>query len=144
MGRYDDESILPVWTLARGVRVDWLESDYSGNETIQSRAFDESNQEVSCFILDEIGGHEGFRANVLPIIESEIGRKLRFATIDVGFVRSCGFWIYRKAEEFHDNPAHVVICPGKIENISRNQFKKQARELAKHAVLQPLDPGHES
>jgi len=81
MGRYDDESILPDWTLARGVRPDWLEGDQTGIETIQSRAFDESNQEVSCFVLEEVGGPEGFRKSILPIIENELGLRLRFAAI---------------------------------------------------------------
>jgi hypothetical protein len=138
MGRYDDETILPDWTLARGVRTDWLEIDENGNEVIQSRAFDESSQEVSCFILEEIGGPDGFRRNILPVIEKEIGTRLRLATIEVGVVRAVGFWIYRKPEEFHNNRAHVVMCPQQVNNVGRNQFKKQVREIAKQAVLRPL------
>jgi len=138
MGRYDDETILPSWTLIRGIRSDWIETDPGGKETIQSRAFDESNQETSCFILEETNGTEGFRNDILPLIETELGAKLRFAIIPVEFVRSCGFWIYRKPEEFHGNSAHVVICPQQSANISRNQFKRHARELAKNAELQPL------
>ena len=141
MGRYDDETILPEWTLARGVRADWLEIDENGNESIQSRAFDESNQEVSCFILEETEGSEGFRRRILPLIEKEIGVRLRFATIEVGAVRASGFWIYRKPEEFHNNNAHVVICPRQVANIPRSQFKKQVREVSKRAALQPLDLG---
>jgi hypothetical protein len=135
MGRYDDETILPSWTLARGVRSDWLGINEDGKETVQSWAFDDSAQEVSCFILEEVGGVEGFRQDILPIIENELGNRLRFASINVEFVRSTGLWIYRKPEEFHGNSAHVVLCPAQIENIPRKQFKKLAREIASHAVL---------
>lgn len=139
MGRYDDETILPTWTLARGIRTDWIETDEIGNEVIQSRAFDESNQEVSCFIVEESGGLDGFRRDILPVIETELGKRLRFATIMVDRVRVGGFWVYRKPEEFHNNPAHVVLCPRQAENIPRSQFRKQAREIARQAVLQPLE-----
>jgi hypothetical protein len=57
--------------------------------------------------------------------------------VEVSVARGCGFWIYRKPEEFFDNPAHVVLCHAQAENISRNKFKKQAREIAKVARLQP-------
>jgi hypothetical protein len=138
MGRWDDETIVPKWTLARGIRVDWIEVDESGKEIIQSRAFDESNQEVSCFIVEEVGGIEGFRRGILPIIEQELGARLRFSTIGVELVRSSGLWIYRKPEEFFGNPAHVVICPSQIANVTRSQFKNKARTLTKSAVLQPV------
>jgi hypothetical protein len=137
MGRWDDESILPSWTLARGVRLDWLDTERDGSQAVQSRAFEESNQEVSCFILEETGGIDGFRKDILPIIENELGRQLKIATIGVEFVRLSGFWIFRKPEEFHNNPAHVVLCPSQVENIPRSAFKKQAREIAKHALLHP-------
>ena len=136
MGRHDDDTILPNWTLARGVRTDWFDVDDSGKEIVQSRAFDDCNQEVSCFILEEVGGIEGFRNNILPIIERELGSSLRFATVEVRIVRANDFWIYRKPEEFHNNSAHVVLCPTQAENILKKQFKKQAREVAKLALLQ--------
>jgi len=139
MGRYDDETILPTWTLARGIRRDWFEADENGREIIQSRAFDDSSQETSCFILEETDGLEGFRRNILPILERDLGAKLRVGIIEVGAARSCGFWIYRKPKEFYDNPAHVVLCPPQIENISRAKFKNQAREIAKRAIAQPIE-----
>jgi hypothetical protein len=138
MGRHDDETILPEWTLGRGIRPDWFENDENGKEVIQSRAFDESNQEVSCFILEETDGAEGFQRDILPIIEKELEERLRFATVGVRFARACGFWIYRKPEEFHNNRAHVVLCPQQTENISRKQFKRQAREIARKAVPYPV------
>ena len=137
MGRHDDETILPNWTLARGVHADWIDVDEGGREVVQSRAFDDSNQEVSCFILEEVGGVEGFQRNILPVIQRELGRDLRLATVEVRIVRSSGRWIYRKPEEFSGNSAHVVQCPAQHENISRSQFKKEAREIARLAVLHP-------
>ncbi len=137
MGRCDDETILPKWTLARGIRSDWLEIGENGEEVIQSWAFDDGNQEVSCFILEETDGSEGFRRSILPLIERELGTRLRFATVEAGVARACGFWIYRKPEEFHNNSAHVVLCPPQAENISRSRFKRQAREISKKAMLQP-------
>lgn len=139
MGRFDDETILPTWTLARGIRTDWFEIDENGREVIQSRAFDDSNQETSCFILEETNGIEGFRRDILPVLEEDLGTKLRIGTVAVGVARSCGFWIYRKPEEFHDNPAHVVLCPPLVGNISRAKFKNQAREVAKKAVARPAE-----
>jgi hypothetical protein len=135
MGRHDDETILPEWTLARGIRSDWFEIDENGKESIQSRAFDDSKQEVSCFLLEETDGEMGFRQNILPILESELGQRLRFATVAVNESRACGFWIYRKPEEFHNNSAHVVLCPQQEADISRSQFKKRARDVAKKAIL---------
>lgn len=137
MGRHDDETILPEWTLARGIRPDWLEIGENGSEVIQSRAFDDSKQEVSCFVLEEANGLEGFRRDILPTLEEELGTKLRIGTVGVAIARAGGFWIYRKPEEFHDNPAHVVLCPQQFEDISKKQFKRQAREIARQAVTHP-------
>jgi hypothetical protein len=137
MGRYDDETILPNWTLARAVRVDWIGLDEAGKETIQSWAFDDCTQEVSCFVVEEVGGVDGFRSDVLPTIENELGTSLRFATVAVGIVRATGLWIYRKPEEFHGNTAHVVMCPAQTDDIPKKRFRKLAREIASHAVLHP-------
>ena len=142
MGRHDDETILPEWTLARGIRLDWFEIDEDGKESIQSRAFDDSKQETSCFVLEETSGIEGFRRDILPILEKDLGTKLRIGTVNVATARACGFWIYRKPEEFYDNPAHVVLCPPQLENISRSKFKNQARAVAEKAVPHPIEKGN--
>jgi hypothetical protein len=124
-----------------GIRPDWFEIDENGNDVIQSRAFDHSKQEVSCFVLEETNGLEGFRRDILPTLEEELDTKLRIATVPVAVARSCGFWIYRKPEEFYSNPSHVVLCPPQVNNISRSKFKNQAREVAKMAILQPPAEG---
>ena len=50
------------------------------------------------------------------------------ALIAVSNVREAGLWIYRKPEEFKDNPAHVVISPP--DEMNPTQYTKRAKSLA--------------
>jgi len=134
MAPHDDASILSTLTLARAVRVpEWITVE-NGKERLTSACFlDGINYETSCFILEEVGGVDGFRTLILPCLEAKLGSKLHFATIAVASVRSTGLWVYRKPHEFDGNPAHVVICAS--SNMSKTQYKKKTRELAGMATL---------
>ena len=137
MAPHDDASIANTLTLARAVRVpEWITVE-DGRERLTSACFlDGINFETSCFILEEVGGIDGFRTLILPNLEQKLGAELRFATIAVASVRSTGLWIYRKPEEFDGNAAHVVVCAS--GDMSRPQYKKRTRELAGLAVLHPM------
>ena len=136
MASCDDLSIPNTSTLARGVRVpEWITVE-DGKERLNSATFlDGITNETSCFLLEEVGEVAGFCEHILPIIENKLGRKLRFATISVGTVRSTGLWLNRRPEELFGNSAHVVICAPNA--ISKSQYKKKTRELAGLAMLHP-------
>jgi hypothetical protein len=136
MAPCDDVSIPNTSTLARGVRApEWITVE-DGKERLNSATFlDGMTNETSCFVLEEVGGIAGFCREILPRLEAELGRNLRFATIAVDSVRSVGLWLYRRPEEFGGNPAHVVVCAS--ENMSKSQYKKKTRELAVLATLHP-------
>lgn len=136
MAPWDDVSIPNDSTLARGVRTpEWMTVE-NGKERLNSACFlDGVNYETSCFVLEEVGGIDGFCADILPTLEAKLGNKLRFATITVNTVRSTGLWVYRKPEEFDGNSAHVVVCASR--DMSKSQYKKMVRELAGLATLQP-------
>jgi hypothetical protein len=132
MPQHDDETIPNHVTLIRALRPDWVVKE-EDRERLSSAAFKDGRLEASCFIAEEVGGLDGFKENVSPELEREFGFTPRLATIEVASVRSAELWIYRKPEEFHNNPAHVVICPS--GNMSKSKYGRQAGSLKDHAHL---------
>ncbi len=136
MAPHDDPSIRNTSSLARAVRVPEWTTIENGEERLTSACFlDGISFETSCFILDEVGGLDGFSKEILPVLVAKLGSKLRCATISVDVVRAKGLWLYRKPEEFDGNSAHVVICGP--AGMSKSQYKKKTRELAAVATLYP-------
>jgi len=134
MPPHDDLGIPNNGVLIRAVQADWILRDATV-ERITSATFVAGQMETSCFLADEVGGVNGFQQDILPLLEQELGKSLRIATVPVSDVRARGLWVYRKPEEFRGNPAHVVIAAP--EGMSKSQYKKAARSLAGDAQLQP-------
>ncbi|MGB9077167.1 MAG: hypothetical protein WCC26_10055 [Terracidiphilus sp.] len=132
MPRHDDFGIIGDAVLVRAVHPEWtcFEKDV---ERLTSATFRDGRQEASCFIENEVGGLEAFQAEILPVLSAEAGVTLGIATISASIVRAAGLWIYRKPEEFHDDPAHVVICPP--DSMSKSKYAKSAGGLATEATL---------
>jgi len=137
MPRHDDVVGIPNHSvLIRAVQPDWLEVE-NGHERLRSSTYLDGQQEASCFISAEVGDLEGFRANILPTLARELGVQIAaVATIPVAEVRAEGLWVYRKPEEFHNNPAHVVVCPP--DGITKSQYAKRAKRLAPLAAKHPV------
>lgn len=130
MPRHDDTGIPGDAVLIRAVQPDWIEAE---TERLKSPTFLDGEQEASCFVSHEVGGTPGFCENILPVLSRLLGFDIRtLALISVFDVRRAGLWIYRKPEEFHDNAAHVVICPP--DGISKSQYVKRAKALAPLAI----------
>lgn len=134
MPRHDDNAISDATVLIRAVDWDWVVSE-NGQERLSSGTFLDGSEEASCFLAAEVGGVDGFVRNILPDLEQQLGKTLRYATIPAAEVRIRNLWIYRKPEEYKNNPAHVVVCSS--DGMSRSQYKKAARKLADSAVLHP-------
>jgi hypothetical protein len=132
MPRHDDASITDEVILIRAVRPDWVMRDGDG-ERIISGTFVDGSLEASCFIAQEVGGVEAFIQNILPGLSDELGMRFRIATLTVSAARAQGLWVYRKPEEYKDNPAHVVVCAA--DSMSKSQYKKSAGRLAGNATL---------
>lgn len=132
MPRHDDGSIAGEAVLLRAVHPDWtcFEKDV---ERLTSATFRDGRQEASCFLEGEVGGLVAFQAEILPALSAEAGVALGIATITASTVRAAELWIYRKPEEFHGNPAHVVICPP--DTMSKSKYAKSAGRLAPEAEL---------
>jgi hypothetical protein len=138
MPQHDDKTVENHVTLIRAIRPDWTTVE-DGHERLTSAAFKDGTQEASCFISEEVGGLEGFERDILPILQQEWGFTPRMATIVVSAIREHELWVYRKPEEFHDNPAHVVICPS--EGMSRSRYSRETGRLKDSADLQPTEDG---
>ena len=132
MPPHDDKTVPDNSTLIRAVRSDWIRVE-EGQERLTSAAFKDGQCEASCFIAEEVGGVEGFERDILPMLEHELGCKLRVATIAARDVRKAELWIYRKPEEFKSNPAHAVICSS--AGMTRSQYSKQSGGLKRVAQL---------
>lgn len=132
MPRHDDLGISGDAVLLRAVHPDWtcFNDDV---ERLTSATFRDGRQEASCFIEKEVGGLGAFQAEILPLLSRDAGGGLGIARISASIVRAAGLWIYRKPEEFDDNPAHVVICPP--DGISKSKYAKSAGSLASGATL---------
>jgi hypothetical protein len=131
MPRQDDKSVQNHATLIRAVHPDWLQEE-GGVERLTSQTFKDGSLEASCFIAEEVGGLEGFTQDILPILAKELGfRPEHVALLTAIEARNADLWIYRKPEEFHDNPAHVVICPP--DGMSKSKYGKQSGSLASRA-----------
>ena len=132
MPRHDDPGIPPNAILIRAVRPDWVREE-SGIERLTSATFLDGHLEASCFIADEIGGIDSFRNEILPELSALLSTTLGVATITVERVRASGLWVFRKPEEFKNDPAHVVICPP--DEMSKSQYRKRAGALVSDADL---------
>ena len=132
MPQHDDKTVLDNFTLIRALWPDWVVTE-DGREQLTWATFKDGHLEASCFIAEEVGGIEGFRAGILPILEKKWGFRPRIATIDAASVRAADLWIYRKPEEFDDNAAHVVICPS--SGMSKTKYGRQAAGLKDRATL---------
>ena len=132
MPRHDDIGINGEAVLLRAVHPDWtcFEKDV---DRLTSATFRDGHQEASCFIESEVGGLEAFQTDILPHLSAEAGVTLGIAAIRAAVVRAAGLWIHRKPEEFHDNAAHVVICPP--DSMSKSKYAKSAGGLATEATL---------
>jgi hypothetical protein len=133
MPQHDDKTILDNATLIRAVLPEWILTE-EGQERLTSATFKDGHLEASCFIAEQVGGLEGFERDILPVLEEELGLTLRIATVAASDVRKAGLWIYRKPEEFHDDPAHVVVCPS--DGMSKSRYGRQAGNLKGQAHLQ--------
>lgn len=128
MPRHDDTGIPDNAVLIRAVQPDWIEVE-SGIESLKWPTFLDGEQEASCFISEEVGGIQSFCEDILPDLSRLLGVDIQaVAQISLLTVRRAGLWVYRKPEEFYDNPAHVVICPP--DGISKKQYSKRAKSLA--------------
>jgi hypothetical protein len=132
MPRHDDLGIPPNAILIRAVQPDWVREE-NGTERLTSATFSDGQLEASCFIAEEVGGIESYRREILPELSELLRTPLGVATVAVERVRSSGLWIYRKPEEFKNDPAHVVICPP--DGMSKKQYKKRTGALAPDATL---------
>jgi hypothetical protein len=132
MPRHDDASISDEAILIRAVRPDWVIRDGDG-ERIISGTFVDGSLEASCFIAEEVGGVEAFIQDILPELSEELGLPFRIATLTVSAARAQGLWVYRKPEEYKDDPAHVVVCAA--DGMSKSQYKRSAARLAGDATL---------
>lgn len=132
MPRHDDLGIAPNAILIRAVRPDWVREE-NGTERLTSATFSDGEFEASCFIADEVGGIESYRRKILPELSELLRTRLGVATVTVERVRSSGLWIYRKPEEYKNDPAHVVICPP--DEMTTKQYKKRTGALAPDAIL---------
>ncbi len=132
MPRRDDIEVTGHTVLLRAVHPDWtcFEKDV---ERLTSATFKDGHQEASCFIEHEVGGLTAFQTQILPQLSAEAGVTLGIAAISASIVRAAGLWIYRKPEEFENNPAHVVICPP--DSMSKSKYAKSAGGLAPEATL---------
>jgi len=104
-----------------------------GKERWTSATFKDGRFEASCFLLEEVGGIDGFRQSILPDLAGESTVALRIATISVKSVRAAGLWLYQKPEEYKGNPAHIVIC--RSEGMSASKYAKNAGRLKDDATL---------
>lgn len=132
MPRHDDTGIPGEAILIRAVHPDWTRTE-NEIERLTSATFLDGQQETSCFIQGEVGGLDGFKDQILPQLSEILGVDLGVATVPVSTVRAAGLWIYRKPDEFQNNPAHVVICPA--DGMSKSQYAKRAGGLAPVATL---------
>ena len=132
---YDDPSIPDGAVLVRGVRSNWT-TTRDGVTRLNSQTFKDGLLEASCFVLDEVGGLEGFRLNILPELQLLLRCSLGEATIKAHQVRAAGLWIDRRPDGFKGNPAHVVVCPS--NEMNKSQYDRQAGSLAPVAELVSL------
>lgn len=132
MPRHDDKGISADAILIRAVRPDWILQEGEGERLI-SGTFVDGSLEASCFIAAEVGGVDNFVERILPDLSRELGLQFRVATLPISAVRARGLWVYRKPEEYNDNPAHVVVCAP--EGMSKSQYRKNAARLADCATL---------
>jgi hypothetical protein len=132
MPRHDDPGIPPNAILIRAIRPDWIREE-NGTVRLTSATFSDGQLEASCFIADEVGGIERYQREILPELSELLGTPLGVATVAVERVRASGLWIYRKPEEYKNDPAHVVICPP--EGMSKKQYKNRTGALAPDATL---------
>ena len=135
MLHHDDSSIDDQVLLIRAVRQDGVVTE-DGVERLASSVFKESSGAASCFIENEVSGLDGFCSQILPRIEEELSARLRgTATIQAAFVRSLGFAIERRPDEFHGNNAHVVILSPK--GLPRNKLDRLMKRLSQDADYAP-------
>jgi hypothetical protein len=132
MPRRDDEGILGDAILIRAIRPEWLIPDGNGVR-LCTGTFVDGQLEASCFLAEEMGGIERFLRDTLPKLSEELEVVLRAATISASLVRARGLWIFRRPEEYYNNPAHVVICAP--DGISKSRYRKDAAKLADDATL---------
>ncbi len=80
MSQHDDKTVSDDVSLIRAVLPDWIQIE-DGKERLTSATFKSGQLEASCFIQEEVGGLEGFKLNILPVLEADFGFRPRIATL---------------------------------------------------------------